>query len=36
MTLPTGEEIFQGLKECMAAISAIGRARAAEQGEDES
>jgi hypothetical protein len=36
MTLPTGEEIFQGLKECMAAISAIGRARAEGQGEDES
>jgi len=35
-TPPTDEEIFQDLKECMAAISAIGRARAAEQGEDES
>jgi hypothetical protein len=35
-TPPTDEEIFQGLNECMAAISAIGRARAAGQGEDES
>jgi hypothetical protein len=35
-TPPTDEEIFQGLEECMAEISAIGRARAAGQGEDES
>jgi hypothetical protein len=35
-TPSTDEEIFQDLEECMAAISAIGHARGAGQGEDES